>query len=338
MQPGLIIRDIGYCLPEQVVTNDQLRQEHPDWDMSVVEARAGVVQRRVARADETALDLGLRACEALFAQQPEARERIDAILFCTQCPDYLMPPNAYVLHKALGLPENVFALDYSLACSGYPYGLALAQGLLSAGFAKNILLVTADTYSKYIHPDDRSSRVLFGDAAAASWIASEAAARGIIDIQFAASGARYDKFIIPAGGCRMPRSPATALPRTDDSGNVRTLENIRMNGFSILSFVTSEVTRQVKDVLKRNELGADDVALFVFHQASKLALDSLSRVLRLPPEKVYRNLAELGNTVSASIPIVLKDAWTQGLFARGDKLVLCGFGVGLSWSTALIEF
>lgn len=337
MAQGIAIADITYRLPELAVTNDALAQAFPSWDMAIVEERAGVKKRHVAREGETALDLALAACHDLFARNPGARERVDALLFCTQSPDYIMPPNSAVLHGLLDLPERVFALDYNLACSGFPYGLAMAQGLAAAGLARNVLLVTADTYSKYIHPQDRSARVLFGDAAAATWL--EAAPDGgcLLAVQCASWGKAYDKFIIPAGGCRRPRSPETSLPITDDSGNVRTLENIHMDGMGILKFVNTRVAAQVRSVLAQSRLGIADIALFVFHQASKLALDALARQLHLPDEKVFRNIDQVGNTVSASIPIALKEAWDRGLVARGDRILLSGFGVGLSWSTAIIR-
>jgi len=334
---GIVIRGIAYHLPAEGVTNEQLAAEHPGWDMSIVEARAGVVRRHVARPDETALDLAEAACKKLFAQHHEARGHVDAVLFCTQTPDYVMPPNGCVLHGRLGLPEGVFTLDFNHGCSGFPYGLALAQGLALAGFARSILLVTADTYSKCIHPEDRSARVLFGDGAAATWLAAVEGGGGLLDVACATAGKDHGKFIIPAGGCRTPRSDETARPITDDSQNVRTLEHIHMDGMGILKFVSVRVVKQIRAVMERNGVGADDVALFVFHQASNLALDSLTRLLRLPPKKVYRNLARVGNTVSASIPIALEDARREGRVGLGDKVLLSGFGVGLSWATALVR-
>jgi 3-oxoacyl-[acyl-carrier-protein] synthase-3 len=172
------IRGIAYVLPDLIVTNEMLNAENPAWDMLRVAARTGVAKRHIARADETAFDLGSRASARLFEEHPEAREKIDAILFCTQSGDYVMPPNSCLLHESLQLPENVFTLDFNLACSGWVYGLGLAQSLLASGIATNVLLVTAETYSKHINPGDRSARALFGDGAAATWIASSGSGRG----------------------------------------------------------------------------------------------------------------------------------------------------------------
>ena len=200
------------------------------------------------------------------------------------------------------------------------------------------MLINTDTYSKYIHAQDRSARVLFGDAAAVTWITASNSTQGIIDIQCSTSGKDYEKFIIPAGGCRMPKSKATTTPKIDNSENVRTLENIHMDGMGILVFVNSKVPKQIHCILKRNALTIDDIDLFVFHQASKLALDSLTRLLKINSKKVYKNIQDIGNTVSASIPIALKDAIDSKKINQGEKVLLSGFGVGLSWGTAIIQF
>lgn len=331
------IKDIAYYLPELIVTNDDLKEENPNWDMDLIEKRVGVKRRHITRDDETALDLSFKACEIIFSKKENVKEDIDGIIFCTQTQDYLMPPNACILHKMLDFSENVLAFDFNLACSGYIYGLALAGGLICSGVAKNILLVNADTYSKYINKKDRSTRVLFGDGAAVSWITSSESTQGIIDIQCSTWGKYYDKFIIPAGGCRVPKSIETAIPHSDESGNIRTLENIHMDGMGILVFVNSKVPKQIKDILDRNKLSIDEIDMFIFHQASKLALDSLVSLLNIKPDRIYNNLSEIGNTVSASIPISLKNVLESAKVSRNDKVLLCGFGVGLSWGTAIIE-
>jgi 3-oxoacyl-[acyl-carrier-protein] synthase-3 len=331
------IRGIAYVLPDLVVTNEMLNAENAAWDMSRVASRTGVATRHIARDDETAFDLASRACALLFEEHPEAHDQIDAVLFCTQSGDYVMPPNSCLLHESLNLPENVFALDFNLACSGFVYGLGLAQSLLASGIATNVLLVTAETYSKRINPGDRSARALFGDGAAATWIASSASGRGLIGIQCATSGKDHGRFIVPAGGCRMPHTQDTAVARLDDSGNLRSLEDIYMDGAGILSIVSSVVPRQVRSLLESAHMTMDDISLVILHQASKMVMDSLNARLRLPPEKSFSNLLEVGNTVSASIPIAIRDATDLGRIKPGDRILVSGFGVGISWATAIIE-
>ena len=332
------IDSIAYHLPEQVCTNEELREENPQWDMALVEAQSGVIQRHIASADETALDLAYLACQKLLESNGRARSDIDAIIFCTQSADHVMPPNACILHDKLDLPDNVFAFDLNLACSGFIYGLGIAQGLVDSGIAKNVILVNADTYSKFIHEKDRATRTLFGDAAAATWIRSADAGLDIFDIQCATSGRDHEKFIIPAGGSRIPKSDSTKQIETDRSGNHRTPEHIHMDGMGVLSFMKTKVPEQILKILSRNSMTVDDVDLFVFHQASKLALNSLTRVLKIEPNKTFVNLANIGNTVSASIPIALKDGIDSGAIQSGDTLLLSGFGVGLSWGTALLRY
>ncbi|MFQ5645584.1 MAG: 3-oxoacyl-ACP synthase III family protein [bacterium] len=332
------IQDIAYYLPEKVVTNESLAEDNPDWDIKSVEERSGVVKRHIAREDETALDLALPACNRLLENGSLRKDMIDGLIFCTQSGDYIIPPNSCLLHKELGLPDKVLAFDFNLGCSGFVYGLALAKGLLEAAIAKNILLVNADTYSKYISDKDRSARVLFGDGASASWISSSDSSKGIEKIECFTSGKGYEHFYIPAGGCKMPKSRETCLSLPDKSGNMRTLENIHMNGIGILTFVNTKVQKHIKRFLEDNSLTKDDIDLFVFHQASKLVINSLTRLLRLNPEKVFIDLASIGNTVSASIPIALKTALDKQQIVPGMKVLISGFGLGLSWGSAVIDF
>jgi 3-oxoacyl-[acyl-carrier-protein] synthase III len=331
------VKAIAPHLPERVVTNDDLGAQNPSWDMDLVGRKTGVLSRRIARDDETALDLGLSACHALFDKAPEARDAIDAILFCTQEGDYVMPPNACLLHNELGLPDGVFASDFNLACSGFTYGLALAQGLIYAGTATNVLLVTAHTYSKYIHPKDRSAMVLFGDGAAATWIAASDGDEGLLDFDCGTSGKGWNQFWVPAGGARTPRSEKTREQPNAEDGDFRTAEHIHMDGMGVLAFVNSKVPPSVNRVLTRNSLAVDDIKLFVFHQASALALDTLERRLKIPSEKLVRTLEHSGNLVSASIPVALDEAQSRGDLESGDLVLLSGFGVGLSWATALVR-
>ena len=304
------ISGIAYALPAKVVSNADLAMEHPDWDMARVEVRTGVLRRHIADG-ETALDLACRAARELIRDHPAAQEA-DAILFCTQTPDYVMPPNSALLHEYLGLPDKVFALDFTLACSGFVYGLAQAQGLIAARIASSILLVTADTYSQLIDPHDRGPRVLFGDGAAVTWITS--GDRGLVDVAVATSGRDHRAFMVPKGS-----------------------KVLHMDGIQVLGFVQSHVPAQVGELLARNGLSVEQIDLFVFHQASRLALDSLRRTLRIPEGRMYSNLERVGNTVSASIPIALRDAVDEGRVGPGSRVVLCGFGVGMSWASAIVD-
>ena len=333
---GVFIKAIEYALPEQIVTNSDYEREFPDWNMSLIAPKTGVYERHIAAENETALTFAKAACDKLFLTYDKSG--VDAIIFCTQSPDYIMPPNSYLLHQYLGLPANILAFDFNQACSGFIYGLVLAKSLLLSGTAKNVLLITGDTYSKYINKKDRSTRVLFGDGAAATLISADENPKGMIDHMIDSEGSKFDQFYIKAGGSLIPRSETTAEEVTDRSGNVRTDNDIYMNGMGVLSFFQSMVPRQIKSLLKKNELAIEKVDLFVFHQASKLAMNAVSHMLKLPEEKVFSNIAKVGNTVSASIPIACKDAMDAGLIKEGSTVVFSGFGVGLSWGSVLYRF
>ncbi len=333
----ILIEAISCAFPARQLSNRELRDDHPDWDFDRLEKRAGVFNRYVAAEGETALDFALQACDRLARDGRLHPADLDAVIFCTQTPDYIMPPNSCLLHGKLGLKPNVLAFDITLACSGYIYGLQLARSLIQSGAAKRVLFATADTYTRYIHEGDRATRCLFGDGGAVSIIANGTNGRGIRDICCGTAGKHYAKFMVPAGGMRVPRSPETARERVDHSGNVRTAEHITMDGLGVLSFFNSTVPSCVRETLAQNGLSIDDVDLFVFHQASQVALESLCTALRIPPEKMVFDLADTGNLVSASIPVALSRALESGRARPGQTILLCGFGVGLSWGAAIID-
>lgn len=331
-----IITHIEYYLPEKIVSNKDLQDEFPQWDVDKIQTKSGVTSRHIAEKEETALDLSIKACEKLFSKFDKSK--IDGIIYCTQSPDYIMPSNSFLLQRHFELNEQLFCYDFNHACTGYIYGLMMANSFIKSGLAKNVLLVTADTYSKYINPADRSTRVLFGDAAAVTIVeATNQADKGIIDLEVATFGNGFDKFIIPAGGARLPQSPETAIPTTDILGNVRTKNNIKMDGMAVWSFINSKVPDQIKGLLERNQLTIKDIDQIVFHQASLMTLDSLVKILNLEKDKVFINIHNLGNTVSASIPIALKDAMNNGRIKENECILLSGFGVGLAYGTIIIN-
>jgi 3-oxoacyl-[acyl-carrier-protein] synthase III len=332
------IRDIAVALPERILTNDELAEQNPAWDMDAVAVKAGVRSRHVVGPGETAFDLALTACRALFDAGVDP-DGIDAIVSCTQSPDYVMPGNAHLLHGSLGLRGEVMAFDYNLACSGFVYGLAFADSFVRSGLASSVLLVTADTYSRHINPGDRSARALFGDGAAVTHLTGDDEGGGrVAGSALGSNGKDFEKFYIPAGGMRTPSGEDTKAESTDRSGNVRSPEDIRMDGLGVWSFVNSVVPRHIEAFLAGRSLGVGDVDLFVFHQASRMTLDSLARAMGLPEEKVYDNMESVGNLVSASIPVALRSALDEQRIGAGDRVLVSGFGVGLSYGSALLEF
>jgi 3-oxoacyl-[acyl-carrier-protein] synthase III len=333
------INDVAVALPSQVVTNDEFMEELDESKCALLVRQTGVLRRHVAAEQQTAVDLGEEACRKLFAVHPDLAERIDTLISCTQSPDHILPPNACILHGRLGLRASVAAFDLPHACSAYIYAIHLARALVAAGSAAHVLIVTADTYSKFIHPLDRSTRVLFGDGAAATWIGTASGERGVLDVVCGTDGKHFDKFVIPAGGCRRPLTDSLKLQEQRDmSGNVRSPANIHMAGRDILSFVGNRIPPHVNDILARNDLTVDAVDWLVFHQASSVVLDTLTAMLDADPAKVLRHLEEVGNTVSASIPMTLRAALDDHLIQPGQLVLLCGFGAGLSWGSALVRW
>lgn len=329
------IRAIAYYLPEGVLGNAQLAADFPDWTMGKIQEKTGIQSRHIASAAECASDLGVEACRRLFASAACRPDEIDFLLFCTQSPDHFLPTTACLIQDRLGLPTSVGALDFNLGCSGYVYGLGLAKGLVETGQARNVLLVTAETYSKHIHPGDRSVRTLFGDAAAATLVGvGEGGSLG--PFVYGTDGRGGRNLIVPTGGMRQRRGLEPAPVETDDQGNQRTRDHLFMDGPEIFTFTLKAVPVMVAQTLEKAGMILDDVDFFVFHQANQYMLESLRRKIRIPKEKFLTSFEESGNTVSSTIPIVLKDKVDAGVIRPGHRLMLVGFGVGYSWSANLM--
>ena len=332
------ITHISYFLPEKTLTNDDLAIEYEsNWNSKKIYKKTGIKSRHIA-ATETTSQLAVQAAEKLFSESGFPKDKIDFLLLCTQSPDYFLPTTACIVQDILGLPTSCGAFDFNLGCSGFVYGLAITKGLIAGGMAKNVLLLTVETYTKYIHPKDKSVRTIFGDGAAATLITHEEGDPCKIgEFVFGTDGKGASNLIVPAGAMAMPKSEETAKEMVDEQGNVRSLNNLYMNGPEIFNFTLDIVPDTVKSLLARAKLSMDEIDLFVFHQANKFMLDSLRDKIGIPEEKFYLNMEDKGNTVSATIPIAMKDALDEGRIRRGDKLMLVGFGVGYSWAGCIVE-
>jgi 3-oxoacyl-[acyl-carrier-protein] synthase-3 len=330
---GIRIAGIATHLPERVLSNSELAALYPSWPADKIFEKTGIRERRIAADTETAADLAYEAAEKLFASGQCRREDVDFLILCTQAPDFVLPTSACILQHRLTLRRDIGAFDMNLGCSGFVYGLSVAAGLIAAGAANNVLLLTADTYSKYIHAGDKSVRTLFGDGAAATLIArSESGSVG--PFVFGTDGGGAHDLIVEAGGFRTPRSETTAIEAEDNTGNIRSRDHLFMNGANVMNFSLREVPRTFARLLELTGTTAGDVDHVVLHQANKFMLDALQRKLALPPEKVPRRYEDVGNTVSSTIPFVLADLQQNGLMAPGTHIMLIGFGVGLSWAGA----
>lgn len=333
------IADIAMHLPQRILGNDELAAIYPDWSSEKILEKTGIAERRVAAPTETAGDLALQAAHNLFAQGTVSGSDVDFIILCTQAPDYVLPTTACVLQSKLGISRNAGALDVNLGCSGFVYGLSLAKGLIETGAAKCVLLLTADTYSKYIHPMDKSVRTLFGDAAAATAItAEESEVESIGPFVFGTDGSGAKNLIVEAGLYRLPASSATSTEHIDDSGNVRSKENLYMNGAEVMTFSLKEVPKAMDALLLKAEKTKDEIDFFVLHQANKFMLEALRKKLKVPEDKLPILVENCGNTVSSTIPIAMHQLLRQGRLQRGHQLMLVGFGVGYSWAACMLNF
>ena len=326
---------IAFHLPEAVLTNDDLARLYDGWTAEKIYKKTGIRTRHIAAEGECASDLAEQAARHLFSEYSIASGDIDFVLLGTQSPDYLLPTTACILQDRLGIPQTAGALDFNLGCSAYVYGLAVAKGLCMARIARNVLLLVGETYSKHIHPMDKSTRTIFGDGAAATLISREDLPK-IGEFILRTNGAGAHHLEIPVGGARCPAGGTVWPEQSDGSGNIRTQANLCMDGPAIFDFTISIVPQLLADTLAANRLKMEDIDLFVFHQANRYMLDFLRNMLNIPEERFYVNLEDCGNTVSTTIPIALKRAMQEGRLPPGAKVFLAGFGVGLSWGGCVL--
>ena len=319
------IGPIAVHLPERVETNEQLKAEFPAWDMDLIASKTGIHQRHIAAPDECASDLGVAAAQKLFAEHDVDPGSIDFLLLCTQTPDYPLPTTACLMQDRLNLPTSAGAIDFNLGCSGFVYGLSLADGLIRGGAASRVLLVTAETYSKYIHPTDRSLRTIFGDGAAATLIEAHGEPT-LSAFQFGTDGSGADTLLVTKGGAR----PAEAAHRPRH--RQRWPSDLYMDGPSLINFTVGAVPKLVANILDVANLTTEDISLYLFHQATHKMLTQLQDSMGLAEEKLPIVLRDYGNTVSSTIPIVIDQMRAADRVERGANNLLVGFGVGWSWA------
>lgn len=329
------IKAISYYLPERVVTNEELVKIFPEWSVEKVAQKVGVNSRHLAASDETAGDMAEKAARRLFEEYHIQPESIDFLLLCTQSPDYFLPSTACVLQDRLGIPTSAGAFDYNLGCSGCIYGMAVAKGLIAAGIAKNILLLTAETYNKYLHPEDKSNRSIFGDGAAACLISTEGFAE-IQDFVLGTDGKGADNLIVKTGAAR--HMLPTGKSQEDDEGHIWYDDYLYMNGGAIFNFTLDTVPGMILQLLEKHHLSQDDIGYYVFHQANKFMLSTIRKFCVLPKDKFYINLENVGNTVSSTVLIGLKDCIERQVIKPHDTVMIAGFGVGLSWGGTILKF
>ncbi|WP_303010618.1 ketoacyl-ACP synthase III [uncultured Bacteroides sp.] len=329
------IKGVSYYLPERIVTNADLIKRFPEWSVEKVASKVGVNQRHLAGENETAGDLGEKAVLKLFREYNISPSEIDFLLLCTQSPDYFLPSTACILQDRLGIPVNSGALDFNLGCSGCIYGLAMAKGLILSKAVKNVLLITAETYNKYIYPADKSNQSIFGDGAAACLVSTEGFAE-IGEFVFGTDGSGANNLIVKTGGARYKKT--TACSEKDEEGHVKYDDYLYMNGSAIFNFTLETVPKLAEQVMERNGITKDDIGYYIFHQANKFMLDTIRKVCSIPKDKFYINLEDTGNTVSSTVLISMKKCIDNQIINSPTKVMVTGFGVGLSWGGCILSF
>jgi 3-oxoacyl-[acyl-carrier-protein] synthase III len=331
------IKAISYHLPETIFSNEDFFKIFPDERQHEENLqKTGVLNRHIISPDETASDIGVKAAQKLFIEHSIDPSSIDFLLFCAQEFDHFTPTTACIMQSKLNLPKSCGALDFNLGCSGFVYGLSLAKGLIESVGIKNVLLITSSTLTRTFHKKDKSSIFLFGDGAAATLISSRDE-KGIGKFVFGTDGSGKDKIIVKDGGARNKLTENSLIDHSDQYGNTTNDASFYMNGTGVFIFGLKTVPVLIEELLNKENNSINDIDLFIFHQANLFLIDSIRSKMKIPEQKIFNYMGNVGNTVSSSIPIALNEGIRAGRAKKGDRIMLIGFGVGLSWAATTIE-
>lgn len=328
---------VEYHLPERELRNSEIAAMFPEWTVEKIARKTGIVSRRIARPDEFSSDLAIASAKTLMQTHSLSPTDIDFLIVCTQSPDFYMPITAGIIHDALGLSSRTGATDINLGCSGYVYGLGLAKALIESDQVQNVLLITADTYSKFLNPGDKSVKTIFGDGAAATLISGDSEYEALSGFTYGTDGSGGRHLMVPNSGLR-PGNTLNPESAADFRGLKTNGFDLYMNGTEIFNFTLRVVPDSVASILTKANLALGDVDLFIFHQANQFMLDHLRKKLGIDEDRFFISIENFGNTVSSTIPIALSEAQRAGRLKTGMKIMLLGFGVGLSWGGLMMTW
>lgn len=330
------ITALSAAVPKNVIDNYSYTKYFPAADVKEVVDKIGVKERRFADDQTTSADLCFAAAEQLITDNQINREEIELLLFVSQTPDYRMPATSIILQHRLGLPKSTIAFDINLGCSGFIYGLSVVYSLMQHGSIKKALLLDGETRSKVYSPKDRKTAFLFGDGGVAALIEKDNKF-GESFFSLNSDGSRESLIKINSGGYRNPSSLESLKEKVvDEYGNIRSDEQGYMNGADVFSFVIREIPRDFKRLLEHTQVDKEQIDWFVFHQANSYINGFIAKKLKLDPARVPSTIEQFGNTSSVSIPITIVSELKEKL-KEPSRLVLSGFGVGMTWATALIN-
>lgn len=332
---GVRLSGICTAVPGHVLSADEV-PGFSERDLHRAVKSTGFEQFRIASDDKTTADYCASAAERLLKRLEMPADSVDALVFVSQTPDYVLPPTSAVLQCRLKLRQDVAVFDLNYGCTGFVYGLYQAAMLVKSGM-KRVLLCVGDTPSKLLNPLDRSARMIFGDAAAAAVVE---AGTGMMPFSFYTDGSGAQSLCIPAGAYREPCTAELLQPHADEQGNVRSACQLFMNGADIMTFSLAVVPKLLHDFLSALDMEPEQVDLFALHQANRLILRTIARKMKLPEERVPFAAAKFGNTSGASIPLLLSCLFgqQQQMAYAGKSAVLCGFGVGLAAAVTYVSF
>jgi len=333
---GVRIAGLASAVPATISSVADCAEKFGVAEVQKISLSTGVEKRRISSGRLCASDLCFASAQRLLAELRWPAESIDGLVFVTQTPDFILPATSCTLHGRLGLAKSCAAFDVGLGCSGYVYGLWLAASLLAGAGLSRVLLLVGDTIPRLTSPLDRATTLLFGDAGTATALLRDATA-GPMNFALGTDGSGWKNLIIPAGMNRQPHSAASAPQQSAEGTNIRSAEDLLMDGPEIFAFTLREVAPMVTTVLTAAGWTKDEVDYFVFHQANKFMLTHLANSMKLPLTKVPLSLKEYGNTSSASIPLTINTQLLESISSRPLKLLLAGFGVGYSWGACTLN-
>jgi len=332
---------ISYFLPETTLNNSDIASLYSNWTSESILSKIGISNRHIVSTNQTTNDLAIEAINNLFKDNDQLnKDEVDFLIFCTQSPEFNIPTNACYLQHATSLPTKIGAFDFNLGCSGFVFGLGIAKGLIVSGQAKNVLLVTSETYSKRIHPLDYKNRSIFSDGASACIISAypnDKFAGEIGNFNYGTIGAGYKKLIDMSTGFSYPEKLTKHHVDNPDFTEFG-CTNLYMDGSAIFDFTLNEIPKFIEETRRINNLSNEEIDLYVMHQANKYMLEAIRKKSKIDSNKFYYALEQYGNTVSATIPIALNNAYADKSIKPGNKVLLCGFGVGLSMASCVLHY
>ena len=342
------INAISYHLPEQSITNEELITDfNTNWNKEKIKLSAAelykqcwVKKRYISRLDETAKDLGNAAANNLFKEWNINRNEIEYIIFVSDALEYKGPTTACIMQNDLGLSQNCGAIDVLHGCTGFIYGLSLAKALIESQQVNNVLLITADVPNRSIHPLDLDLRAIFSDAAAATLVSNKKINKGInahiTNFTFGTDGSGAKSLFVEHSATKEPAS-IKWLNQHKNTPTGLEAGRLRMNSSKIFLFALKKVPQLVKEILIKENLILSDINYFVLHQANGQMLNFIRKKLNIDEEKFIINIQEIGNTVSASIPIALCQMFKENKLKKGQQILISGFGIGLSWGGTILK-